>query len=75
MTRRGRIPSLPHRILMTVDAVGGVWRYGVDLCRSLNAAGIEVVMACLGPAPGPDKMEELAALPDTVFIAVDEPLD
>ena len=75
MTRRARTLSLPHRILMTVDAVGGVWRYGVDLCRSLNAAGVEVVLACLGPAPGPDRMNELAALTDTILIAVDEPLD
>ena len=29
----------PRRILMTIDAVGGVWRYGVDLARAAGGAG------------------------------------
>ncbi|MER8608904.1 glycosyltransferase family 1 protein, partial [Mesorhizobium sp. M1233] len=29
----------PRRILMTVDAVGGVWRYALDLARQLVAGG------------------------------------
>jgi len=39
------------RILMTLDAVGGVWRYAVDLGAALAEAGHEVIFAGLGPAP------------------------
>lgn len=66
---------IPNRILMTADAVGGVWRYSVDLARSLNDAGIEVVLACLGPAPTQDKRREAEALKATRFVALDLPLD
>ena len=39
------------KILMTADAVGGVWQYGTDLARGLARLGIETVLAVLGPAP------------------------
>lgn len=66
---------IPNRVLMTTDAVGGVWRYSVDLAKSLNEAGIEVVLACLGPAPSKDKRREPEALKATRFVALDLPLD
>ena len=39
------------RLLMTVDAIGGVWRYAMDLAAELRDHGVETVFACLGPAP------------------------
>jgi glycosyltransferase involved in cell wall biosynthesis len=60
---------------MTADAVGGVWRYAVDLCRSLNGSGIETVLACLGPEPRHDQVAEVAALPATRLQIIDAPLD
>ena len=36
------------RVLMTTDAVGGVWQYSLELAAALEA---EVVLAVLGPAP------------------------
>jgi glycosyltransferase involved in cell wall biosynthesis len=60
---------------MTVDAVGGVWRYAIDLCRSLNGTGVGVVLACLGPPPRPDQMAEVAALPGTRLHLLDAALD
>ena len=39
------------RVLMTADAVGGVWSYAIDLSRLLTARGIGVVLAVMGPAP------------------------
>lgn len=39
------------RVLMTVDAVGGVWTYALDLAAALRPLGIETVLAVLGPAP------------------------
>ena len=40
------------RVLMTTDAVGGVWPYALDLAGALDA---QVVLAVLGPAPDADQ--------------------
>jgi glycosyltransferase involved in cell wall biosynthesis len=40
-----------RRVLMTADAVGGVWRYGIDLGRSLARHRVAVTLAVMGPAP------------------------
>jgi glycosyltransferase involved in cell wall biosynthesis len=53
----------PTRILMTADAVGGVWTYAVDLCRELDRRGIDVGLAVMGPAPVAEQRDELASLP------------
>jgi glycosyltransferase involved in cell wall biosynthesis len=39
----------PH-VLMTTDAVGGVWTYASDLARGLTERGWRVTLAVLGPA-------------------------
>ena len=36
---------------MTADAVGGVWRYAVDLGRALRVDGIQTIVAVMGPPP------------------------
>lgn len=48
------------RILMTVDAVGGVWRYAMDLAAGLRAAGCEIVFAGFGPPPDAAMLAEAA---------------
>jgi glycosyltransferase involved in cell wall biosynthesis len=42
------------RLLMTTDAIGGVWTYTTELRAQLASCGIEVVLATLGPQPPPD---------------------
>lgn len=42
----------PRHVLMTADAVGGVWTYALDLAEALLARGVRVSLAVLGPAPG-----------------------
>lgn len=42
------------RLLMSTDAVGGVWTYAAELRAQLEAAGVEVVLATLGPQAPPD---------------------
>jgi glycosyltransferase involved in cell wall biosynthesis len=37
--------------LTTADAVGGVWRYTLDLGRAMRARGIRTTAAVMGPAP------------------------
>jgi glycosyltransferase involved in cell wall biosynthesis len=41
----------PWRVLMSADAVGGVWRYALDLATELRALGIETCLAVVGPPP------------------------
>ncbi|MFL5253616.1 MAG: glycosyltransferase family 4 protein [Rhodopila sp.] len=63
-----------NRILVTTDAVGGVWRYSLELAHGLAAHGIEVVLAVLGPAPNLAQRREAAAL-GARLVETDLPLD
>ncbi len=38
-------------MLVTADAVGGVWQYATELARALQPLGVEPVLAIMGPAP------------------------
>lgn len=60
----------PRRILMTADAVGGVWRYAVDLGRELAARGFETTLAVMGPPPTPAQRAEAS---DAQLDLVDRP--
>src|ERR1044071_7098823 len=40
----------PLRILMTADAVGGVWTYALELTRALEPYGVDVLLALMGPS-------------------------
>jgi glycosyltransferase involved in cell wall biosynthesis len=46
------------RLLMTVDAAGGVWRYAIDLARALRAEGVETAFLGFGPRPRPEAEAE-----------------
>jgi glycosyltransferase involved in cell wall biosynthesis len=47
-------------VLMTADAVGGVWSYALSLCAALS--DIRVVLATMGPRPGSAQRAALARL-------------
>jgi glycosyltransferase involved in cell wall biosynthesis len=51
---------LPRRVLMTAEAIGGVWTYAAELSRALEAHRIEVVLAALGPEPSLEQRRALA---------------
>lgn len=57
-----------RRILMTVDAVGGVWRYALDLTRELITGGDSVVLAGLGPKPSAEQAEEAETVAELVWL-------
>lgn len=62
------------RLMMTTDAVGGVWRYSVDAGAALAALGVEVTLVGLGPPPSADRRAEA----ETAGVALewlDAPLD
>ena len=42
---------MPARVLLTADAVGGVWQYSLDLARALARRGAQVLIATCGPRP------------------------
>lgn len=50
--------ACPKRILMTCDAVGGVWRYALDLAGTLRRDGMSVILAVLGPETTPQQRQE-----------------
>ncbi|WP_119300738.1 glycosyltransferase family 4 protein [Dongia deserti] len=54
---RKRKSEAPRRILMTADAVGGVWQYCLELAAGLCRAGSEVWMAVMGPAPSQGQLQ------------------
>jgi glycosyltransferase involved in cell wall biosynthesis len=39
------------RLMMTTDAVGGVWIFSVALARALSQAGVEITLVNIGPKP------------------------
>jgi glycosyltransferase involved in cell wall biosynthesis len=68
-----QLTGQPRRVLMTVDAVGGVWRYAVGLGAALREAGVETVFAGLGPAPSARQQAEAEAIGRLLWF--DLPLD
>jgi glycosyltransferase involved in cell wall biosynthesis len=49
------------RVLMTADAVGGVWTYALELIRQYKSEEIEVALAVMGPSPDKAQREGLGA--------------
>lgn len=57
------------KILMTADAVGGVWTYAIELCRALEAFDIEVVLATMGPQPTSAQVATAATLTNVQLVS------
>ncbi len=71
---------LPHRpqsfnLLMTADAVGGVWQYCTDLVWGLSQRGIAVTVATMGPRPRPQQRDAVASIPGARVIESDWALE
>jgi glycosyltransferase involved in cell wall biosynthesis len=56
------------KVLMTADAVGGVWTYALDLAAGLSQHGVDVVLAVLGPAPSPAQREAAGRIPSLELV-------
>lgn len=59
------------RVLMSVDAVGGVWRYAMDLATGLSREGCTVVFAGFGPPPSDAQAKEASAIGTLVWLDAD----
>lgn len=55
------------RVLMTADAIGGVWTYAVELAQAMAPYGVEVHLATMGRRLSPVQQEQASA-----FAAVHE---
>lgn len=53
---------MSRHVLITTDAVGGVWRYSLTLAREWAKAGVRVELAALGPSPDPAQRAEAEAI-------------
>jgi glycosyltransferase involved in cell wall biosynthesis len=51
------------RVLMTADAVGGVWTYALELARTLARHGVEVHLATMGPRADAQRRGAAACVP------------
>src|SRR5215216_93664 len=53
--------SMPRRILMTADPIGGVWTYAVELAGAFEPRGIEIVLASMGAHLSREQHQEVLA--------------
>ena len=63
------------KILLTADAVGGVWQYATDLARGLSELGVETVLAVLGPSPTKAQLKAAATIRGLTLVDTGLPLD
>src|ERR1700712_2738547 len=59
------------RLMMTTDAVGGVWSFSSALAGKLAEAGVNVLLVSLGPTPSPAQRELLSRHPGISLVETD----
>jgi glycogen(starch) synthase len=55
------------RVLMTTDAIGGVWSYTLELCRALHAHRVQISLAVLGARPSDSQRLQAVSLPNVTL--------
>ena len=61
-----------RRVLITLDAVGGVWRYAIDVARGLEAHNVACLLVGFGPEPN---AAQRAGCDRSELVWTQEPLD
>ena len=64
-----------RRVLMTADAVGGVWDYALQLAEGLGTCGVEVTLATMGPLPRDDQRAAAREVPGLRLVESDYRLE
>jgi glycogen(starch) synthase len=71
-----------RHVLMTADAVGGVWTYALELAGALARHQIRTTLATMGPLPTADQLSRARSIPDLTVVTsafdlewMDEPWD
>ncbi|TCH98137.1 glycosyltransferase [Roseococcus sp. SYP-B2431] len=68
------MPPPVSSVLLTTDAVGGVWTHALDLARGLVAREVQVTLAVMGPRPSAAQAEAARAAGSRLLVT-DLPLD
>ena len=63
------------RLLLTADAVGGVWTWALDLAAAAIARGFRVRLLVLGPPPSPGRRRQAASVSGLEVVVADLPLE
>jgi glycosyltransferase involved in cell wall biosynthesis len=64
-----------RHLLMTADAVGGVWTYSLDLAAALAAMGTRTTLVVMGPRLDAARRAEAALIPNVTLVETGLPLD
>ncbi len=56
-------PARNFRVLMTTDAIGGLWTFATELAQQLTQTGCQVDLVVLGPQPMPAQRDAMRAYP------------
>jgi len=67
--------GLQLKVLITTDAVGGVWNYSLDLARGLAALDVTTVLAVHGPSPDAAQKKAARSVPGLQMVDTGLPLD
>jgi len=67
--------SATRHVLMTADAVGGVWTYALDLAEGFAEHGVRVTLAVLGPRPDAAQRAQAEAIAGLALIETGLALD
>lgn len=62
-------------VLMTTDAVGGVWTHALDLAGALARRGVRVTLATQGPEPSREQVREVSNIHGVAHHHVGGPLE
>jgi glycosyltransferase involved in cell wall biosynthesis len=65
----------PRRVMMTVDAVGGVWRYALDLARAMQRHDVRYHLLGIGPRPDGAMLRECVEIENVELTWTTLPLD
>jgi len=63
------------RVVLTTDAVGGVWVFATTLASALAARGAQVLLVTQGPPPALDQLDGLRAQPGIELATTDFDLE
>ena len=67
--------ATPTRVLMTADAMGGVWNYAVELARQFDRLGIDLGLATMGPRASAAQRHDLDGLRHVTLFESDYKLE
>jgi glycogen synthase len=68
-------PVRKTRVLMTADALGGVWTYALELAAASAEHGCEFVLAVMGPSPSAAQRRAARRLPNVRLVEADFKLE